>query len=75
MAIIHDAENLTVKNASIKTPDSIIEVLGGKNIAFKKLALDLGGATLEKQMAFCLRIVLWNRHPLKKNIKITYSFV
>ncbi len=48
LAIIHDAENLTVKNASIKTPDSIIDVLGGKNITFKKVAFDLGGAKLEK---------------------------
>ncbi|UKM64981.1 glycoside hydrolase family 28 protein [Flavobacteriaceae bacterium GSB9] len=48
LAIIHDAKNVTVKNSSIKTPDSVIDVLGSNNIRFEKVNFNINGAKLEK---------------------------
>ncbi|MEL0455724.1 glycoside hydrolase family 28 protein [Flavobacteriaceae bacterium SZ-1-7] len=48
LVIIHDAENVNIKNANIKTPDSIIELLGAKNISFNKVVFDLNKAALQK---------------------------
>ncbi|WP_370478750.1 glycoside hydrolase family 28 protein [Tamlana flava] len=48
LLIIHDAENVNIKNANIKTPDSIIELLGAKNISFNKVVFYLNKAALQK---------------------------
>jgi len=39
LIFINDAKNVSIKNTNIKTPDSIIDVLGGKNIRFNNVVL------------------------------------
>ncbi|WP_308991381.1 glycoside hydrolase family 28 protein [Mariniflexile litorale] len=39
LIILNDVKNVSIRNTSIKTPDSIIDVIGGKNISFDKVLL------------------------------------
>lgn len=47
LIFINDADNVLIKNTSIKTPDSVIEVLGGKNIRFDNLVLSTKKSALQ----------------------------
>ncbi|WNH11047.1 glycoside hydrolase family 28 protein [Thalassobellus suaedae] len=47
LIIINDAKNINIKNTSIKTPDSLINVLNGTNIAFENVLFNLNGAELK----------------------------
>lgn len=41
LIFINDAKNVTIKNSTIKTPDSVVDVLGGENINFENLVLSI----------------------------------
>lgn len=47
LIFINDAKNLSIKNTTIKTPDSIIDMLGGKNIRFENLGLSTKKSALQ----------------------------
>ncbi|MEQ8241197.1 MAG: glycoside hydrolase family 28 protein [Cyclobacteriaceae bacterium] len=42
LIIIHDAENVAIKNARIQSTDTILDILGSKKITFEKVKFDLG---------------------------------
>ncbi|MEP0368007.1 MAG: glycoside hydrolase family 28 protein [Cyclobacteriaceae bacterium] len=43
LIILNDAENITIQNSKISTPDSLMEILGSKKIKFENVNFDLGG--------------------------------
>mgnify|MGYP003669609411 FL=1 len=40
LIILHDAKNVSIKNAKVETEDNIIDVLGGNNIVLDNVYLD-----------------------------------
>lgn len=46
LIIINDAKNVSIKNTTIKTPDSVVDVLGGDTINFDNLVLDIKQSAL-----------------------------
>ncbi|MFV0565473.1 MAG: glycoside hydrolase family 28 protein [Flavobacteriaceae bacterium] len=47
LIFINDAKNVNIKNITIKTPDDIIDVVGGNTIVLENTTLSLGGKAID----------------------------